>query len=92
MDYAKTAISVPRDVFEGGEQVAAELGISRSELYTRALRAMLRARGLAAARARLNEALAQVDPDVDNERPAHEFHGIASAAIHRARQRGESTW
>jgi hypothetical protein len=92
MDYAKTAISVPRDVFEGGEQAAAELGISRSELYTRALRAMLRARGLDAARAQLDEALAHADPAGDNERPAQEFHGIASATIHHARQRGESTW
>jgi antitoxin MazE6 len=92
MDYAKTAISIPRDVFEGGEEVAAELGISRSELYTRALRTMLRARKLAAARAQLNEAFAHAAPDADNERQANQFHGAASATIHRAHQRGESTW
>lgn len=33
----KTAISVPDPVFEAGEKLATRLGISRSELYVRAL-------------------------------------------------------
>ncbi|HVJ18038.1 MAG TPA: ribbon-helix-helix domain-containing protein [Polyangiaceae bacterium] len=37
----KTAISVPDDVFEQAEQAAKRLGISRSELFTRAVREFL---------------------------------------------------
>jgi hypothetical protein len=37
----KTAISVPDDVFEQAEQTAKRLGLSRSELFSRAMRAFL---------------------------------------------------
>jgi hypothetical protein len=37
----KTAISLPDDIFEIAERLAAQRGISRSELYTTALRAYL---------------------------------------------------
>ena len=37
----KTAISIPDDVFKQAEQTAAGLGLSRSELYTRAVRTYL---------------------------------------------------
>lgn len=40
----KVAISVPDDVFEDGERAAKKLGVSRSELYARALREFLGAR------------------------------------------------
>lgn len=33
----KTAISVPDDVFDSADALAAELGMSRSELYSRAV-------------------------------------------------------
>ena len=92
MNYTKTAISIPQDIFERGEQAAAELGISRSELYARSLKLMLRERKLAAARARLDEALARDCSDADTRRQAEELHGIAGATMHRAAQRGESTW
>ncbi len=38
----KTAISLPDSVFEEAEVLARELGVSRSELYTKALKAYLR--------------------------------------------------
>ena len=38
----KTAISLPDSVFEEAEALAAQLGMSRSELYTNALQAYLR--------------------------------------------------
>ncbi len=38
----KTAISLPDSVFEEAEVVAEQLGLSRSELYTKALQAYLR--------------------------------------------------
>jgi metal-responsive CopG/Arc/MetJ family transcriptional regulator len=38
----KTAISLPDSIFEEAEALARELGVSRSELYTKALKAYLR--------------------------------------------------
>jgi metal-responsive CopG/Arc/MetJ family transcriptional regulator len=38
----KTAISLPDPIFEEAEALANQLGISRSELYTKALQAYLR--------------------------------------------------
>ena len=91
MNYAKTAVSIPRDVFEGGEAAAAELGISRSELYAQALREMLRTRKVAAARARLDAALLSQGLG-DAEDLGRDLHRVASATMHRAVERGESTW
>ncbi len=34
----KTAISIPDEVFQQADRLAAEMGISRSELYSRAVR------------------------------------------------------
>ncbi|WP_072622642.1 CopG family transcriptional regulator [Spirulina major] len=38
----KTAISLPDSVFEQAESLAQQLGMSRSELYTKALQAYLK--------------------------------------------------
>jgi len=51
----KTAISVPDDLFKAGEELARREGLSRSDLYTRALRAFLAQRDRAAVTRRLNE-------------------------------------
>lgn len=40
----KTAISVPDDVFEQAERAAKRLGLSRSELFTKAVKAFLATR------------------------------------------------
>ncbi len=37
----KTAISIPDRVFRSGEQLAERLGVSRSELYSKALAALV---------------------------------------------------
>lgn len=37
----KTAVSIPDDVFEQAERLAAERNVSRSELYTYALRQLV---------------------------------------------------
>ena len=50
----KIAISVPDDVFEAGEHLAQQLGLSRSQLYANALSAYLSERGAAAVTAKLN--------------------------------------
>ncbi len=38
----KTAISIPDDLFRAAERLAKRLGVSRSELYRRAMRILLR--------------------------------------------------
>jgi metal-responsive CopG/Arc/MetJ family transcriptional regulator len=38
----KTAVSLPKDVFEEAESAAHELGMSRSRLYAEAIRAFLK--------------------------------------------------
>lgn len=50
----KIAISVPDEVFEAGEHLAQQLGLSRSQLYSDALSAYLSERGAAAVTAKLN--------------------------------------
>ena len=39
----KTAISIPDPIFQAGERLAKHLGLSRSELYTKALQAFIAA-------------------------------------------------
>ena len=57
----KTAISIPDDVFERAERAAKRMGLSRSELFTRAVREFLSARDRAAVKASYDEAFADGD-------------------------------
>ena len=61
----KIAISVPDEIFEAGEHLAKQLGISRSQLYANALSAYLSERGAAAVTARLNEVYASESSKLD---------------------------
>ena len=54
----KTAISIPDHLFERAEGVARRLGLSRSELYSTALRAFLDEHDAAAQRQALDEVFA----------------------------------
>ncbi len=62
----KVAVSIPDDVFEAGEHLARQLGMSRSRLYSDALASFLSHRGAAAVRERLDAVYrtqsSQVDP------------------------------
>ena len=51
----KTAISIPDRVFRSGEQLAERLGVSRSELYSKALAALVNEHQDDLITARLNE-------------------------------------
>jgi metal-responsive CopG/Arc/MetJ family transcriptional regulator len=51
----KTAISIPDRVFQSAEQLAARLGVSRSELYSKALAALIEKHRDDLVTARLNE-------------------------------------
>ena len=52
----KTAISIPDEVFRRADRAAKRLGISRSELYTRAVRALLESQESSRVTASYNEA------------------------------------
>ena len=51
----KTAISIPDSVFHAAEYVAKQLSLSRSELYSRAVKAFVDAHGSANVTDKLNE-------------------------------------
>ena len=53
--HMKTAISIPDPVFRSAERLADKLGISRSELYCRAVKDLLERHEQATVTARLNE-------------------------------------
>ncbi len=57
----KTAISVPDDVFESADELARELGVSRSALYSTAMAEYLAKHRGADITARLNEVYGEVD-------------------------------
>jgi metal-responsive CopG/Arc/MetJ family transcriptional regulator len=61
----KIAISVPDEVFEAGEHLARQLGVSRSQLYSDALATYLSARGAHEVTARLNAIFDAQPSDLD---------------------------
>ena len=54
----KTAISIPDRVFQSAEKLAARLGVSRSELYAKALAALVEKHSEDVVTAQLNEVYA----------------------------------
>jgi metal-responsive CopG/Arc/MetJ family transcriptional regulator len=61
----KTAISIPDPIFEQAEEAAKELQISRSELYTTALREFLNEKQTAQITERLNQVYEQESSTLD---------------------------
>ncbi|MGH9149486.1 MAG: ChpI protein [Acidimicrobiales bacterium] len=57
----KTAVSIPGPLFEAAEQLAARLGISRSQLYARALEHLVETESEDEVTARLDEIYAVED-------------------------------
>ena len=62
----KTAISLPDAVFEAAEQVAHRLGISRSELYARAVAAFVAEHNDEDITAQLNQVYVAEDSTLDS--------------------------
>jgi hypothetical protein len=66
----KTAVSIPDPVFRSAEKLAARLGVSRSELYAKALAAMVERHSEEIVTSRLNDIYgpggeeSSLDPDV----------------------------
>jgi hypothetical protein len=63
----KTAISIPDETFEQAERRAAELGMSRSEFFTRAARCYIRELDVQSLTARIDVALALAGADESAE-------------------------
>jgi metal-responsive CopG/Arc/MetJ family transcriptional regulator len=61
----KTAISLPDDLFRSGDALARRLGVSRSELYARALAEFLAKHKADQITQRLNAVYATVDSRLD---------------------------
>lgn len=61
----KTAISIPEPVFEAAEQLAQQLGMSRSELYTTAVASYVEAHLAKHVTEQLNQLYATEDSSLD---------------------------
>jgi metal-responsive CopG/Arc/MetJ family transcriptional regulator len=59
------AVSLPEDVFQQAEELAATLGVSRNELYTTALAAFVNQQRHDLITERLNQVYANANSDVD---------------------------
>lgn len=74
----KTAISLPDSVFEEAEALARELGVSRSELYTKALKAYLRKYNRSQILNKLNQVYSQESSELDPVLAKLQFMSLAS--------------
>lgn len=63
--HMKTAISLPDSIFEEAEVLAQELAISRSELYTKALKAYMQERNRSKMLEKLNAVYSEVSSELD---------------------------
>jgi len=61
----KTAISLPDKVFKSADALATQLGLSRSELYTNALKAYLKKYDRAQTLKQLNQVYASESSELD---------------------------
>lgn len=76
----KIAISVPNEIFEAGEHLAKQLGLSRSQLYANALSAYLSERGATAVTAKLNAVYSSESSKLDAEFVRAQLRRVADEA------------
>lgn len=76
----KIAISVPDEIFEAGEHLAKQLGLSRSQLYADALSAYLSERGAAEVTAKLNAVYAEGSSKLDSAFAKAQLSRVADEA------------
>ncbi len=72
----KTAISLPDSVFEQAEALAQQLGISRSELYTKALQAYLKRYNRDQILLKLNQVYAEESSELDSVMARMQFMSL----------------
>jgi metal-responsive CopG/Arc/MetJ family transcriptional regulator len=73
----KTAVSIPNALFEAADRAARRLGLSRSELYARALERFLRDEPDEAVKARLDEIYAAEGSVMDDALAAAQRRAVA---------------
>lgn len=76
----KTAVSIPDRVFESAEKLAARLGVSRSQLYARALASLVEEHREDIITSRLNETYA---PDGENSSLERDVSNLQGRSITR---------
>jgi metal-responsive CopG/Arc/MetJ family transcriptional regulator len=80
----KTAISIPDETYARAEDRAAELGLSRSEFFTRAIRRYLEQLDAESVTDQIDAAIALLADD--------DSAAAAAGAGRRALERAEGTW
>jgi len=73
----KTAISLPDSVFEEAEALAKQLGLSRSELYTNALKVYLRKYNRERILNKLNQVYSEESSEVDSVLAKMQFMSLS---------------
>ena len=73
----KTAISIPDEVFDAAEALAEELGMSRSELYSRAVADYVATRRGEDVTRKLNEVYSTIEARLDSELEALQLASLA---------------
>lgn len=72
----KTAISLPDSVFEEAEALAQQLGLSRSELYTKALQAYLKRYNREQILLKLNQVYSKQTSELDSVMTKMQFMSL----------------
>ncbi|BAY96274.1 antitoxin ChpI homolog [Tolypothrix tenuis PCC 7101] len=72
----KTAISLPDSVFEEAEALAQQLGLSRSELYTKALQTYLKKYNRNQIQLKLNQIYSKESSEIDTVMARMQFMSL----------------
>ncbi len=83
----KTAISIPNNVFEQAESLARKLKISRSELFTEAVKVYLKENHVEDVTTKLNEVYENAASNLDNDFSARRLYTQNQRAFPFARVR-----
>ncbi|HEY5875147.1 MAG TPA: ribbon-helix-helix protein, CopG family [Ilumatobacteraceae bacterium] len=75
----KTAVSIPDPLFAAADELARRLGISRSELYARALAREVASESEDSITARLDAVYAETDPSLDPLVAAAQHRSLSSS-------------
>ncbi len=73
----KTAISIPDSVFQSAENLAQRLGLSRSELYARAVNEYISTHKYQSVKKKLNEVYDSIDSEMEEDISSMQFRSIS---------------
>ncbi len=72
----KTAISIPDSVFQSAENLAQRLGLSRSELYAKAVNEYINTHKYQNVKKKLNEIYGSIDSEMEEDISSMQFRSI----------------